>query len=209
MDKTLIVNWDNPSDLKKHISYLQIRRKNLLRQLGYNEINFAGSKYNYDNVFPILEDLYSTDMSPLNNNLDNNKIYYVYAHCNPLNKLNVVGDLRHAFLASKFNNITHIPFYIGKGIGNRCFDLNRNDSHRKIRHKILKSDQDIKVVKLAENLSEIDALSIEGKLIDILGLRAYTRDGMLCNLDEGYCAEDRRLLYNSNVVKLLRKNKFV
>ena len=60
MKKDFSIDWDNPSDIKKHISMLQIRRKLLLRKLGYNEVTFNNSKYNLDNIFPEINKLYNS-----------------------------------------------------------------------------------------------------------------------------------------------------
>ncbi len=201
----LIINEKDPSDLKKNITKLQKIRKQVLRDLGYNPISFQGTKYNMESVYPEMLSILNTDISNLYKNLDNSKEYYVYAHCNPLVPLSVKYDLRHFLLASEFK-LTCVPFYIGKGSKERAFELDRNEGHRKIRTIILNKDKDIEVVKLASNLNEGDALSLESKLIDILGLRIH--GGMLVNLDEGCKPKERRNLYSTFGKKLIMKNGF-
>jgi len=68
-----------------------------------------------------------------------------------------------------------------------------------------------KIVKLAENLTEAEALSLEAKLVDILGLRHYCREGWLVNMDEGKDFEARRNFYktiNPEISKILDTNRF-
>lgn len=202
MEKTLIINWDNPSDLKKNISLLQKRRKEILRQLGYNQIKFNNSKYNIDTLLPIFNNMFDAVEYQEGN-------YYVYFHCNPLKKLNVAGNIKDLFLATKFSFLTHIPFYVGKGQGNRYLDLNRNDSHRKIRNQCLKMKQEIIPVKIIENVSEFTALQYENIFMYILGLRALSEHGLLCNLVEN---EDvplfKRISSTDEQKKILKKNGF-
>lgn len=122
------------------------------------------------------------------------KEHYVYAHCNPLAPLNIKKSEKHFYCATKCG-LSFAPFYIGKGIGNRCNELNRNDGHRKIRKMIESTGKDVLVVKLQEFLTEGEALAAESKLIDILGLRHLYERNLLINLDEGFRAEERRRLY--------------
>ena len=203
--KIIEVDWDSPSNIKKAISQLQFRRKNLLRKLGYVEIKFNSSKYNMDNLLPLFEDIWNTDLSSIYSNTGL-KSYYVYAHCNPLQKLSSKQDIKQLFLALKFN-LEYIPFYIGKGTGGRLNELNRNDSHRKIRQSIKSKEKDIVPIKLLDNLTEGKALEYEAKLIDILGIISLSKYGMLVNLDESTEALTRRSLYKHPLVtKLFDKN---
>jgi len=207
MIKTINVNYDDPKDLKATISALQNRRKKILRELGYNQVNFNGSKYNMENIYPIFDDILNTNIINVPDNNDN-KIYYVYVHCDPRTILNVT-NIKHIFLASKFG-LKNEVIYVGKGTGERFKDLHRNDSHRKFRSLLIKNGRDLLPVKIAENLSEQEALGLESKLIDILGLKCLSKHGMLLNLDEGENAEERRKQYPDNTIikKLLQKNGF-
>jgi len=132
--------------------------------------------------------------------------HYVYAHINPLKKINIQHSPQHLFCASVLG-LNFEPFYIGKGIYNRAYELNRNDSHKKIRSKVLEKGSEIEVVKIAENLSENCAFDLESRLIDILGLKVLHDDNLLVNLDEGAVKSERRKLYPKGSAWLLNRNK--
>jgi len=55
--------------------------------------------------------------------------------------------------------------------------------------------KEIKVAKIKTNLSELAALSLESKLIDVFGL--LPNRGYLTNLDEGVRPQERRNLYKT------------
>lgn len=198
--KTFSVDYDNPSDIKKLISRLQKRRKELLRAKGYNEIRLQGSKYNVDNVLPIMEEMLG-DVTPDGGN------FYVYAHLSPLNGIDVHKDVRDLWLFNRFG-IVNRPIYVGKGSNGRWKDFNRDGAHRKIRSQCLKAQKELIPVKLFENLSEERALDIEGRLLDILGCKHLSEHGYLTNLDEGADSSRRRLSYSDLGKKLLSKNGF-
>lgn len=203
------IDIDNPSELKKYITKFQKRRKEILRNLGYEQITFAGSKTSVHLVMPLIEKIMLTDLTKIYEKYDTtDNSYYVYVHCHPDTKLNIQNNLKHLFLASRFN-LSHVPIYVGKGIGNRFSELDRNDSHRKIRSALKKQKKDLIPIKIAENLTEGQALAIESKLIDILGLSSLSKDGLLVNLDEGIAYDIRRKLYPLGCEKILLQNKFI
>jgi len=206
MEKILLeVDWENPSDLKNTITKLQKRRKSILRILGYDEIYFNNSKHHLSLLLPSFEKM-------IEGVVDDTGVYYVYAHCNPLKPLNIKHDIKHLFLSSKFSpQLEYEPFYIGKGTDNKYLNLNlnRNGSHSKIRSGLKKFDKEIECVILRKNLSADNALLLESKLIDILGLRSLSHHGLLCNLDEGVDNNQRRLLYDDpTITKILKRNGF-
>lgn len=203
----LTVDETNPSDLKKTITRLQKRRKKLLAALGYNGISFQGNRVHAGKVLPLIEHMLATDLSSIYGKAEGSRDFYVYVHCDPTVRLNVAADLRHVILASKLKLKT-VPFYVGKGTGDRCFVLNRNEGHRKVRGTILARGIDIDVVKVADGLTEHEALALEAKLIDILGIRHLAREGILVNLDEGEQAQARRKLYGPDVRAILLRNGF-
>lgn len=131
--------------------------------------------------------------------------HYVYAHCSPSSVLNVKENARHLFAAEL--GMTHVPFYIGKGIGERADDLTRNEGHRKIRQHLLKEGKDVQVFKIKTGMSEDAAFGLEGKLIDIFALKYLCKYGMLVNLDEGMFSKERRSKYPKGAGWYLNKMK--
>ncbi len=126
-------------------------------------------------------ELMSQDWSHLFSNGDLDEKYYVYAHINPCAK-----KVRLEINDQSCLELNGQPFYIGKGCGNRAYDLKRNQGHGKTIKDLLNSgvkDSDI-VTILYENLSEDKALEIESKLIYFFGsIYESGRHGILVNLD--------------------------
>lgn len=151
-------------------------------------------------VFDSCNEILKTDISSLYDDLelDESKDYYVYAHCDPGFKIAINKEGKSTFAASL--GLQYMPFYIGKGKGTRSTDLNRNEMHRKVRQKIQKFGKDIIVFKIAENLTEKEALILESKLIDIFGLMSFK--GRLVNLDEGIAVKERRQKYQKSLDNL-------
>ena len=207
-NRNIIVDWNSLKDLKKNITNLQKRRKKLLREIGYREINFNGSKYNMDKIYPIFESILNTNLDDLYNSCDLTPKYYVYVHCNPEIPLNIT-NIKHIFCGSQFK-LKYEPIYVGKGVADRFLDLNRNDSHRKVRSKLILHKKDLLLIKIQENLTEGQAYSLESKIIDILGIKCLSKHGILLNLDEGKNPIERRKLYPPSELlrSLLLKNGF-
>ena len=68
-----------------------------------------------------------------------------------------------------------MPFYIGKGVGNRAWDheLKPDDSSKGKRIKaIRKTGQEVLITILCDTLSEMQALKIEAELISAFGTEA-------------------------------------
>lgn len=191
------VDMDDLNDLKRVIKNLQKRKMKLFRETcNYKPINFATTKFNLIDFYPLFEFLY--EQSPHNEERGD---YYVYIHCNSNKKINVNRDIRELLLASKYSAI-YVPIYVGKGIGNRCYELNRNEGHRKIRSVLLKNSKDLLVVKVKENLSEQAALFEEQKLISFLGLSSLNEKGFLINLQ----TDNNVIEYFEKIVNLKFKN---
>lgn len=105
--------------------------------------------------------------------------YYVYVHVNPSSRIFIANN--------KFGgNYGGEPFYVGKGIGNRAYDLKRNQGHGKMIRQCLSAgwtgDDIVKIVM--SGLSENKAYEIESKLIYFFGtIYEKERTGVLLNLD--------------------------
>jgi len=101
--------------------------------------------------------------------------HYVYAHVQPSNKPFEAGGI--AF--------SGVPFYIGKGTGQRAYDLKRNEGHGAELRRLLKagkSASDI-VFIVKSGLTNAQALCLEAKLIYFFGTRFDDeKNGVLVNL---------------------------
>lgn len=107
------------------------------------------------------------------------KRFYVYAHVIP-------GTQILGFDKSLLPHFNGRPFYIGKGTGNRAYDLKRNQGHGAILSELIghgKKESDI-VQIMKDGLTEVEALALEAKLIYFFGTRyERLRKGILVNLD--------------------------
>lgn len=106
--------------------------------------------------------------------------YYVYAHVDPRHNIFVTSECCGGNYGGR-------PFYIGKGTGNRAYDLKRNEGHGKTIKEILKDEYSPShIVKiLFSGLSEQKALEIESKLIYFFRTQySKRRKGWLVNLSE-------------------------
>lgn len=105
--------------------------------------------------------------------------YYVYLHYEPSGK-------QVKFACENLEiNIQGWPFYVGKGTGDRAYDMKRNQGHGQLLKQILSrhaADEIVQIVK--SGLTEAKAFELESKLIYFFGTR-YERDrkGCLVNLD--------------------------
>lgn len=191
MEKTLTVDWDSLESINKTINVLKAHRGTL------NKNPLGSRKDRNRKIFDACQNIWTHEISEVyaNQNLDQeNKDYYVYAHCDPCKKIAVGYEAKTTFLASL--GITHHPIYFGKGRTDRCYDLDRNGTHRKYRQNLKDFGKDFLVFKIKENLSEIEALCFESKLIDVFGIQG--KGGRLVNLDEGVKHRERRLLYKDD-----------
>jgi hypothetical protein len=193
------VDWNS-------IEQLKTLRSKIDRRL--NQLIVVEKKYkkSHVEVYDSCMKIYLTDISSLyedRNDLNEQKNFYVYAHCDPFFGLKADTNGKIAF--ASMLGLTHLPFYIGKGTGTRAYDLNRSESHRKKRQFIENSNKEVMVSILQDNLTEKEALMIESKLIDIFGLTSF--GGWLVNLDEGSNNHQRKQIYFDdyiNVNKMLK-----
>ena len=195
------INWDSIEELKS-------LRAKIDRRLNQLIVVEKRGKKNHFSVFNSCQNILNADISHLYEHIDlcEERCFYVYAHCDPFFKLKADTNGKIAFAATM--GIDMLPFYIGKGVGNRAYDLNRNDSHRKKRQHIEQSGKKIHVRIIKDNLTEKEALMLESKLIDIFGLKSF--GGWLINLDEGVNNDQRKRIYVDDYVNInkMLKNKY-
>lgn len=98
------------------------------------------------------------------NEKDTTPIYYVYAHVDPTKKCFHTEAITEKSFKGR-------PFYIGKGSGNRAYDLNRNQGHGRILKRLTDSGyMPSDIVQIVFNkLPENKALELEAKLIYYFG----------------------------------------
>jgi len=198
--KTFTIDWDNYDE----VSSLGCKIKSRLGEINPNRISKNDKiRISIDRC----QKIFNCDITQVYSDLhlDKNPIYYVYAHLDPTKKIAIGVNGKTTFAATL--GMDCFPFYIGKGTGDRCFNLNRNETHRKIKQKIESLGKEVKIIKLIESLTEIEALCFESKLIDIFGLIPHK--GYLSNLDEGINKDMRRLIYRQEFEKLTGINRIL
>lgn len=111
---------------------------------------------------------------------DEEKKYYVYMHADPSGGkgLRYVGE--KAVIKTQ-----GMPFYVGKGTGDRAYDLKRNQGHGAMLRQLLERHSPIDLVHIVKDgLTEVQALELESKLIYFFGTRYEKgRRGVLVNLE--------------------------
>jgi hypothetical protein len=130
--------------------------------------------------------------------LSQERRFYVYAHCDPFFKFKADTNGKIAFASTI--GLDYLPFYVGKGEGNRAYELNRNEGHRKKRQFIEGSQKEVQIRIIKDNLTELEAFMLESKLIDIFGLTSF--GGWLVNLDEGVNNSNRKQLYFDDYINI-------
>jgi hypothetical protein len=186
------VDYNNLEDLESLFNKVS-------SQINTLKSRFNGLKNLKKEKFDSCCNIWNSDISHLYSELelDTNPVYYVYAHCEP-NKIAIKKNGITTWAATV--GFEHIPFYIGKGKDGRAFDLKRNETHKKVRERLKIFERDIKVKIIKEGLTELEALCLESKLIDIFGLMG--QGGRLVNLDEGVKPKERRKLYDKDLMNL-------
>lgn len=195
MIKTFNVDIESIDECNRLINILKSHIGNIKHKQGQRSKNDS-IKIKFDACYEII----NTDITDLYEDINFNEArnYYVYVHCDPTASIALKKDGVSTFGATM--GMTHLPFYVGKGTGNRAFELDRNETHRKVRQKLKLFDKDIKVTILKEGLTEKEALMLESKLIDIFGLISI--GGRLVNLDEGIKSSERKQKYNKYLKEL-------
>ena len=194
----MYIDWNSVESLKS----LRAKIDKRLNQLVVVE---KKHKKSHESVFESCHNIFNKNIENLYSDIDlsADRKFYVYVHCDPFFKLKANTNGKIAFASSL--GIEYLPFYVGKGVGDRAYNINRNESHHKKRQFIEKSGKSIQIKILKDGLTESEALMMESKLIDIFGLVSF--GGWLVNLDEGINNESRKEMYMEdymNINKMLK-----
>jgi len=142
-------------------------------------LRMPNEKYEYNRYhLKFLDDLIRQDWSHLFSG-SSDKRYYVYAHISPSGK-----SIRHSGEVELMLNGR--PFYIGKGTGDRAYDLKRNQGHGVELSQLLNSghrpNEIVQIIK--DEMTEPEALELESKLIYFFGTKFERhRRGLLVNIE--------------------------
>lgn len=112
--------------------------------------------------------------------------YYVYIHAYPKGK-----SVRFHHEKCVIDT-AGLPFYVGKGTGNRAYDMNRNEGHgvilRQLKGKGHTSGEIVSIVK--DGMTEAEAYALESQLIHFFGTKFDKSQGILVNLETPKVPQD-------------------
>lgn len=182
--KTYTVGLDDLQSIERVINQLKCAAGSLRP---------VSKRRQFQDKFDAAAAIWRTDISSVYRaiQLSTDRKFYVYAHCDKSKPIRAGAHPISSFLASL--GASFEPFYIGKGTGDRAFNLNRNGLHRKVKQRLSEVGSSVVPVILKDDLTELEAVMAESKLIDILGVSG--KAGRLANHDEGVLVEQRRSVY--------------
>jgi hypothetical protein len=196
--KEFEVDWDNLNSIDALFLKLQGRRQQLKKNLGLLTKPSKGDVYKKQ--WDSIQNIMNKDISSLYDDytLNTDTKFYVYAHCDSSKQIDINSKSAfHTFAASL--GMKYLPFYIGKGTGDRVQKGDRNRNYSKISSK---KYTEVDKLVLKDKLTESEAFQLESKLIDIFGLAIH--GGLLVNIDEGLNRDIRRFQYSKELSELRR-----
>ena len=137
--------------------------------------------------------------------MNDSAIYYVYVYLDPRKP--------GTFVYGEYS-FDHEPFYVGKGKGNRCNDhllecnLNSDGNKHKTRKikQILNSNASPIILKVSENMMELDSNILERYIISLVG-RADKLLGCLVNMTDGGEGQSGKIMSQQNKDAISKANK--
>lgn len=180
------VNWDDPEDLERFIQKFKERRRVLVS----TNPNKKTKAQRALEKFEARMEIWNSEFTFSSESLDPEPRYYVYVHYVSENK----NGSHPLTKFCKEIGLPAVPMYVGKGTGDRFNSGTRNKGHQLVRRVKEGFKQDFEEFIFRDNLTEGEALAIEGKLIDTIGQKIIAA-GPLTNLDEGYHPKFRRRHY--------------
>lgn len=131
MNKTFEIEWDSLEDVINIWQKFNSRRHELEIKYKLRKSKKEASLEKLDAMNRIFA--FNIDKLYEEYSLDDARKYYVYCHMNTEKPL-IVSKSRHNSLImfSALLGMNYMPFYIGKGTGNRINEISRNETHRKV-----------------------------------------------------------------------------
>ena len=191
------VDWNSPESIDEVLKKLKSRNAQLKKESG--DLKRKTKTEMLNEALDCINSIIETDISHLFNEGSEEKDYYVYAHCDESRKIDIFSKRPREFFAASIG-LKYLPFYIGKGRGDRYLKEGRNGYHNII--KTQRSNYNIDKRKIKNNLSEKEALIYESKLIDIFGLMPF--GGLLSNIDEGQNHEQRKIIFKKELEIIMK-----
>lgn len=193
MEKQFTLDWDSPKEITRLISVLHQRKRDLE--------GYTGKKQRAQETLDLMLKIWDSETPLEGKSLSSEDKFYVYAHYSVSHRQEFPSKRSGLEMFCHRIGLPAVPFYIGKGCGNRCSNKERNKGHQLVRSFSEDSGSETVSQILFQDLTEIQSLVLEGKLIDIIGQRVI-KTGPLTNLDEGYKPRIRRRGYSTQLGKL-------
>lgn len=177
-----------PTDILRQLQFISQQELSKRRHAAGNDSRALASAFHglphpnfviNSHVAPYYAELLKQDWSGMFDGSDEER-FYVYAHIKP-------GGKRLKLAHKDFGiSLPGLPFYIGKGCGQRAYDLKRNQGHGAILKELESQGVRPKEIVhiLFDGLAEAKALELESKLIYLMGTKyEQGRKGLLVNLE--------------------------
>lgn len=191
-EKVFTVDWDDPSELIKLVSFLHCRHRELTGHKSKREQSLE--------ELAIALQIWEAPVEIKDSSRSLEKDFYLYIHYYKPGE-GWPGKKNYKNMFCQYLGMNGTPFYVGKGCKERVRNKKRSFSHSYLTNTLSAQGADFEVQVFKDNLSEQEALVMEGKIIDILG-QTVLKNGPLTNLDPGYKTKERRKFYAPQLEEL-------